>query len=113
MYSLDQYLLRTSYTPVAMFNTRDTKKEGNILSSRGLQSMQFIGIPYIADFCTSLSNMDGDINLPDLRLRRNSGAEMGETVYSTSIRVLLYQNLDIYECLLNPCVFILSFSTLN
>jgi len=24
--------------------------------------------------------MDGDINLPDLRLRRKSGAEMGETV---------------------------------
>ena len=45
MYSLDHYLPRTSYMLVAMFNTRDTKKEGNILSSRGLQSMQFIGIP--------------------------------------------------------------------
>lgn len=58
--------------------------------------MQFTGIPYIAGFCTSLSNMDGDINLPDLRLRRNRGAEMGETVYPTPISVLLYQNLGRY-----------------
>ena len=58
--------------------------------------MQFTGIPYRAGFCTSLSNMDGDINLPDLRLRRYRGPEMGEPVCPTPISVILYQGLGRY-----------------
>ena len=55
--------------PVAVLNTKDTeKKKGYILSSWGLQYMKFISISY-TDFCAHLSNMDGDINLPDLRPR--------------------------------------------
>lgn len=56
--------------PVAVFNTKDMeKKTGYILSSWSLQSMKFISISHSADFCARLSNMDGDINLPDLRPR--------------------------------------------
>lgn len=56
--------------PVAVFITKDMeKKKGYILSSWSLQSMKFISISDTADFCARLSNMDGDISLPDLRPR--------------------------------------------
>lgn len=75
--------------PVAMFNLEIQRKNERPFLGKGLAIHAVHRYPLYSRFCTSLSNMDGDINLPDSRLRRNRGAEMGETVYPTPISVLL------------------------
>lgn len=78
--SVNTYLLWMYYTPTTVLNTRDMKKKGDILCSWCLQSMTFKSISYTSDMCNSLSNMDGDIKIPDVRCKEIGRAEIEETV---------------------------------